>query len=62
MKTNFEAWYNHYGRGLLHYYYRFCVLFEEGQEPTFMQFMVHCFRNTKQHYNRLTNTYTAPIF
>ena len=62
MKTNFEAWYNHYGKTLAPYYYRFCSLFEKGEEPSYMQFMIHCFRNTRQNYNRQTKRYNAPIY
>ena len=62
MKTNYQQWYMYYANDLLPYYYRFCSLFERGGEPSFNQFMTHCFRNTKQNYNRRTNTYNAAVY
>ena len=62
MKTNYQQWYMHYAKDLLPYYHRFCCFFEEGEEPNFNQFMIHCFRNTRQTYNRNTGKYIAPVY
>ena len=62
MKTNYQQWCMHYANDLLPYYHRFCCLFESGEEPTFNQFMNHCFKNTKQTYNRNTGKYVAPVY
>ena len=62
MKTNFDIWYYYYGKTLLPYYYRFCELFEQGKEPSFKDFMVHCFRNTKQTYDPEKKKWSAPIY
>ena len=48
MKTNFETWYRCYAPVLFVYYQRFSAMFDPSEKPTFHQFMVHCFRNTKQ--------------
>ena len=62
MKTNFSDWSLKYFNVLLTYYYQFCYLFPEGEEPDFNQFLIHCFRNTKQTYDPLTKTYKAPLY
>ena len=62
MKTNYQQWYMHYEKDLLPYYYRFCSLFEKGEEPNFNQFMNHGFRNTKQNYDSNSKTYKAPVY
>ncbi len=62
MKTNFEAWHNHYGETLVPYYRRFCSLFEVGEEPSYLQFMIHCFRNTRQTYDTNKKRWSAPIY
>jgi hypothetical protein len=62
MKTNFQEWCYRYGEVLLPYYHRFCVMFEPETEPSFHQFMVHCFRNTKQTYDHVKKKWSAPIY
>ena len=62
MKTNFQVWASHYNNVLLPYYHRFCYLFSEGEEPSFHDFLVHCFRNTKQNYNPEKKKMLAPIY
>jgi len=62
MKTNYQQWYMNYAQVLLPYYYRFCSLFEVGEEPNFNQFMNHCFRNTKQSYDNNKKQWNAPVY
>jgi hypothetical protein len=62
MKTNFQLWSIKYNKVLLPYYHRFCYLFPEGEEPPFNDFLIHCFRNTKQNYDTTTKTFKAPIY
>lgn len=62
MKTNFQEWTIKYNKVLLPYYHRFCYLFPEGEEPSFRDFMVHCFRNTKQIYDHNKKISRAPIY
>ena len=62
MKTNFQIWYNHYRDVLVPYYFQFCSLFEEADKPTFHQFMIHCFRNTKQNYDQNKKQWNAPVY
>ena len=62
MKTNFQAWTTHYNKILLPYYHRFCYLFPEGEEPSFIDFLVYCFRNTKQAYDSENKKMLAPIY
>ena len=62
MKNNFYEWSMHYNKVLLPYYFRFCYLFPEGEEPSFHTFMVYCYRNTRQEYNFSKKKIIAPIY
>ena len=62
MKTNFETWYRRYAPVLFVYYQRFSAMFDPSEKPTFHQFMVHCFRNTKQTYISSKREWRAPVF
>lgn len=62
MKTNFQQWSMAYGKVLLPYYFRFCALFPPEDEPSFRDFMIHCFRNTRQTYDYNKKISRAPIY
>lgn len=62
MKTNFSQWVIRYREVLFPFYNQFKCLFPEGEEPTFNQFLVHCFRNTKQTYDPVKKMLKAPIY
>lgn len=62
MKTNFQEWCNFYSPVLLPYYHSFCCLFPEEEEPSFQNFMIHCFRNTRQTYDNTKRMSKAPIY
>ena len=40
----------------------FKCFFPEGEEPAFNQFLIHCFRNTRQSYDPVKKMYRAPIY
>ena len=62
MKTNFSDWSLKYFNVLLPYYIEFKSFFSPGEEPTFNEFLIHCFRNTRQIYDSSKKMYRAPIY
>ena len=63
MKTNFQEWVTHYESDLIPYYHDFAKMFsEEKKTPTFIDFAMYCFQNTKQNYNHAKRRYEARIY
>ena len=63
-KNNFDQWKDHYSDILCPYYENFAIMFEKEkmEVPTFMDFLFHCYINTKSYYDNNKKLIIAPIY
>ena len=59
---NFHEWFSYYASVLECYYRDFVKLFEVDTEPSFEDFSVYCYNNTKCQFNNRKRRYECKIY